>query len=400
MAKHKLKSSRRPKEATGSRSPRLTSSLAKILSNEDDSVATLPLEIKVPPIGKDKDDGSYNRPQPVMEEERSTLSNEESSVHFLELLSEDVGDDVMYYSRSPKAVRHQRDSPKGNTDNESLSLSYMKARQNSLLDDHSSLVDSTATSVQQDFSMSSNQSNQVRRIASQTSRVSLASRPSRASSSKGRYDYPDEESSWGDMPSRASSRRSPVRQTASSNCRQLPVVHQNHSLSGTNKKHVQTVSWNKGHQNEDFQPGQEEENDYDVEQEQEWNESFVSSHTDSRLGPSWSTEPSNTQSTVASDTSATTSVALVRKKWRAKRRLFKRNAKWNAEQDWFSENENEDWPGDARHHRALPIAIVEEEEGEENEIEKEVEEDTSLSSEPPSSKPKRSFVSRFFACSS
>eukprot|EP00977_Amphora_coffeiformis_P014354 scaffold3980_cov168-Amphora_coffeaeformis.AAC.1 len=92
-----------------------------------------------------------------------------------------------------------------------------------------------------------------------------------------------------------------------------------------------------------------------------WNGNAIqTSRTDRKhrdLGPSWS--GSLEQNSSASST--TSSVALVRQKWRARRRMELRNAKFDIEEDWCTEGENVDWPGAAPRSRVLPTTILEEE---------------------------------------
>lgn len=332
MAKHLLHKHQRPKASPRALpKPTLASSSKQQLihprsTDDEESVLTLPLEVAVvsPPgretvgssflFGREMTMGEVHE-QLDLHDDNTTLTNDFSSVNF-EIGSED-NESVQSFSFN-STYSHRSKSR--------IDAEIIDARQSSLLDADSSLGDESS------FSRASRQSS--RQIIQQQSRLSQRSRQSRLSMRPSQDDrswIPDA-SHHGDEKDKKS-------------------IDAKLSIS------LQDDTWDQmpsDIQDTEGVNGPEEPED------PEWSEQSVNGDKKVEIQNGDNIWPST--SSISSASKSTSSVARVRKKWRAHRRIAKRNVKWNAEEDWCTGEENEDWPGAAPQPRGPPSTILEEEE--------------------------------------
>lgn len=337
---------------------------------DGDSVLTLPLELAVISPTSTGHAGWFSwaafggtgilsskkspRMEVVEDDVESTLTNEDPSIHSNE--------------------RTRRTEERKQEDLASRYSDQSKNRKNSYIMDAraaTSLIDNTDDSMTGHYSRFSNTSlhSNYDRATPRSGQPSPTIRPSQSRESpRNKSTRPN---SREDSQSRCAEEATKI--VRNTTAEENPVVTSKSSL-------VQDETWDYGpsetrvtqntqnfHQNAHDQSYQRNDEEYDNgdgddddDDELDWSTTGVKPHR-------WtSTAASTTSSTSSGKESETSSVALVRKKWRAHRRTLLRNQKWRPEEDWAMMGEdgvnNVDWPGAAPRPRGIPTTTIEEEE--------------------------------------
>ena len=436
------------KKSSSSKKQQQRQKPTKEKQEEEDSASTYPIEAEPTPTSPVNGDAAsrtsfginriidMNQLDYVLaiDDEQSTLTNEEPSIHFVE--NEDDDDDEQENEQQPqqhgshtKSVRstgtksHQSRRSSSTTQVKEKDYDYdvEDARQNSLLDMASSMAESSShlstterrrrrhgkgEEVSSTTSSHHRRHHRYTKIRRQTSSQSSTSRRSWGNPRSRVSDIlqkQDDESSWGAEEGAVSVRSGGVRQNSVGNPSgngnaPAAVAQSGQSVTRENQSTrsnaappftpINTAIYN-------TIPEYKNDDDDDDDDEADWSDpetTDTTSQADS-AGQSWSvTSIIESPSATSSVSSTTSSIALVRQKWKARRRLVKRNVKFNVEEDWCVGNENEDWPGAAP--QEMTVILEEEQEEDATTLE-------SYKIAPKNSsvvQPKKSGIFGFFAC--
>ena len=432
MVRHPLHRHRRPRLKLPDKSLlSVASSSAKAPSRrneeeeEESSTETLPAVIVTPKSASRRPggDGSFNDDIDgnidfkqihrelgiVISDEPSTLSNEASSIHFANNNEADAAVSVSDL-RSNDASAYEKNRARQIKDANSSFIDG--ARKIPLFDAASSRASSSHfATLQRDSSRVSNSSSHIRRQRSQSSQQSRqAWRAARSHRSSLQFlselDHEDDESWMGSSVQPSISPKQQSRQSITRNRRATMVATIGNDITNKPSSACQvSLVAKRGAMASANLAAMGLSLDED---EQEWSDVASAdlyrtvSSARSAAGDyqqQASDVRSNPSPAASSIPSASSSAAVVHKQWKYQRRLVRRNAHWNTEDDWCTESDNEDWPGASPRSRTVPPTIPEV-----------LEDDMSISStresldqRPPrttrSNTSKRSFFQRFFSCS-